>query len=114
MPYALCSPYFFLYSPSSIHGKVKASEEREKRNQKRKVAKWKMEGRREKKKNQGGKKSYKAGVVGSIPGRGTKIPHALEQLHPCTATTELVYLDQRVCALQQKICVTQEDPACHS
>jgi len=82
---------------------VKTSEEREKRNQKRKVAKWKMEGRKEKKKNQEGKKSYKAGVVGSVPGRGTKIPHALEQLHPCTATAELVYLDQRVCALQQKI-----------
>ena len=26
--------------------------------------------------------------VGSIPGRGTKIPHAAGQLSPCTTTTE--------------------------
>ena len=26
--------------------------------------------------------------VGSIPGQGTKIPHAAGQLSPCTATTE--------------------------
>lgn len=53
-----------------------------------------------KKKNRGAArgKAYKAGVVGSIPGRGTKIPHALEQLNSCTATTELVCLDHRVCA----------------
>ena len=94
---------FVLTVPSSLHGQVKASEEREKRNQKRRVGKWKMEGRKEKKKNQGGKKAYKAGIVGSIPGRGTKIPHALQQLDPCTATTELVYLDQRACAWHQKI-----------
>ena len=29
-----------------------------------------------------------AGDLGSIPGWGTKIPHALEQLSPCTTTTE--------------------------
>ena len=29
-----------------------------------------------------------AGDVGSIPGRGTKIPHATGQLSPCTATEE--------------------------
>ena len=29
-----------------------------------------------------------AGDVGSIPGQGTKIPHAAGQLSPCTATTE--------------------------
>ena len=29
-----------------------------------------------------------AGDVGSIPGRGTKIPHAAEQLSPCAVTTE--------------------------
>ena len=33
-----------------------------------------------------------AGDVGSIPGQGTKIPHALGQLSPCTTTTELVCL----------------------
>ena len=29
-----------------------------------------------------------AGDVGLIPGRGTKIPHAAEQLSPCALTTE--------------------------
>ena len=29
-----------------------------------------------------------AGDVGSIPGRGTKIPHAAGQLSLCAATTE--------------------------
>ena len=29
-----------------------------------------------------------AGDVGSITGRGTKIPHVTEQLNPCAATTE--------------------------
>ena len=29
-----------------------------------------------------------AGDVGSIPARGTKIPHATGQLSPCTTTTE--------------------------
>ena len=28
------------------------------------------------------------GDVGSIPGRGTKIPHATGELSPCAATTE--------------------------
>ena len=28
------------------------------------------------------------GDVGSIPGQGTKIPHAAGQLNPCTTTTE--------------------------
>ena len=34
-----------------------------------------------------------AGHVGSIPGQGTKIPHAEEQLSPLTATTEPVCLN---------------------
>lgn len=55
-------------------------------------------GKKKKNRGAGGGKAYKAGVVGSIPGRGTKIPHALEQLNSCTATTELVCLDHRVCA----------------
>ena len=29
-----------------------------------------------------------AGDTGSLPGRGTKIPHAMEQLSLCAATTE--------------------------
>ena len=31
---------------------------------------------------------YKAGDVGSIPGQGTKIPHAAGQLSPCATTRE--------------------------
>ena len=31
-----------------------------------------------------------AGDAGSIPGRGTKIPHAVEQLSLCSAVTEPV------------------------
>ena len=34
-----------------------------------------------------------AGDMGSIPGRGTKIPHAVGQLSPCTATTEPAHLN---------------------
>ena len=36
-----------------------------------------------------------AGDLGSIPGRGTKIPHAKGQLSPCTTTTELSRLNER-------------------
>ena len=31
------------------------------------------------------------GDMGSIPGPGWKIPHAMEQLNPCTTTTEPVF-----------------------
>ena len=31
---------------------------------------------------------YKAGDTGSIPGQGTKIPHAIQQLNPSASTTE--------------------------
>ena len=34
-----------------------------------------------------------AGDAGSIPGQGTKIPHATGQLSPCAATTELARLN---------------------
>ena len=37
-----------------------------------------------------------AGDVGSIPGRGTKIPHVAGQLSPCATTTELTHLNKRV------------------
>ena len=36
-----------------------------------------------------------AGDAGSIPGWGTKIPHATRQLSPHTTTTELGYLNER-------------------
>ena len=35
---------------------------------------------------------YNAGDAGSIPGQGTKIPHAAGQLSPCTTTTEFARL----------------------
>ena len=31
---------------------------------------------------------YNAGDTGSIPGQGTKIPHAVGQLNPCATTTK--------------------------
>ena len=37
-----------------------------------------------------------AGDVGSIPAWGTKILHAVGQLSPCSTTTELVCLNERV------------------
>ena len=36
-----------------------------------------------------------AGDTGSIPGGGTKIPHAAGQLSPCVTTTELTCLNER-------------------
>ena len=36
---------------------------------------------------------YNGGDVGSIPGQGTKIPHATGQLSPNAITTELVHLN---------------------
>ena len=41
-----------------------------------------------------------AGDVGSIPGRGTRFPHAAGQLSPRATTTELVRLNKRACAPQ--------------
>ena len=41
-----------------------------------------------------------AGDMGSTPGWGTRIPHAMEQLSPCTTTTELACLDKRARVLQ--------------
>ena len=41
-----------------------------------------------------------AGDVGSILGRGTKIPHAVGQLSWCATTTELERLNERVCMPQ--------------
>ena len=36
---------------------------------------------------------FNAGDVGSIPGQGTKIPHAAGQLSPHATTTELMCLN---------------------
>ena len=36
---------------------------------------------------------YNAGDGGSIPGQGTKIPHATGKLSPRVTTTELTYLN---------------------
>ena len=36
---------------------------------------------------------YNAGDAGSIPGQGTKIPHAMGQLSPHVTTTELAHLN---------------------
>ena len=36
---------------------------------------------------------YNAGDAGSIPGQGTKIPHAAGQLNLCATTTELTCLN---------------------
>ena len=41
-----------------------------------------------------------AGDAGSIPGQGTKIPHAAGQLSPCATTTELPRLNTRARVLQ--------------
>jgi len=40
-----------------------------------------------------------AGDLGSIPGGGIKIPHAVGQLNPCTETTEPMCHNWRVCVL---------------
>ena len=37
--------------------------------------------------------SYDSGDTGSIPGQGTKIPHAAGQLSPRATTTELAHLN---------------------
>ena len=46
---------------------------------------------------------WNAGDVGSIPGQGTRVLHAMEQLGPCATTTEPRHHNLRVCAPQQKI-----------
>ena len=62
-----------------------------------------------------------AGGVGSMPGRGTKIPHAAGQLSPCAATTELTCLNETACVLQTTEpmpwslrATTRKKPAGHS
>ena len=50
-----------------------------------------------------------AGVTGSIPGRGTKIPHAVEHLSLRATTTEPVCSGTRVPQLERP-CTTTKDP----
>ena len=54
-----------------------------------------------------------AGDVGSIPGRGTKIPHAAGQLSSHATTTELECLNERACAPQLQSSLALE-PARHN
>ena len=49
----------------------------------------------------------KAGDAGSIPGRGTKIPHSLEKLSPQAATRESVSHNERSYMMQRKPCMLQ-------
>ena len=80
-----------------------------------------------------------AGDAGQIPGRGTKIPHAVGQLSPHAATTEPSRFRARVPQLEsphaattepacsgarapqlergtttKSLCATTEDPTCHN
>ena len=54
--------------------------------------------------------------VGSIPGQGTKIPHAMGQLSPRATTTEPMYSGARVPQLDKENprTTTREKPACRS
>ena len=55
-----------------------------------------------------------AGDAGSIPGRGTKIPHAAGRLSPYAATSEPAC--SRACTPQtrEKPVHRNEEPACHN
>ena len=37
-----------------------------------------------------------AGDMGLIPGQGTKIPHAMERLSPCTAAGESMHHNEKI------------------
>ena len=54
---------------------------------------------------------YKAENAGSIPGQGTKIPHASEQLISHTTTTELEHSGAHLLTARQSM-DHNEDPAC--
>ena len=57
-----------------------------------------------------------AGDAGLIPGRGTKIPHAMGQLSPHAATTELtrasIREEKTLTPLERSLHATTKDPAC--
>ena len=50
-----------------------------------------------------------AGDMGSIPGLGTKIPHAMEQPNPCATTTEPMC--SRICTRRRR---HEEKPERHN
>ena len=55
------------------------------------------------------------GDVGSIPGRGTRIPHAAGQLSPCTATREPTRSGACMPQLEgSPYATTREKPAHHN
>ena len=49
-----------------------------------------------------------AGEMGSTPGQGTKIPHATEQLNPCTTITESTCSRAHVLQLENLHAATTE------
>ena len=64
-----------------------------------------------------------AGDVGSIPGQGTKTPHAVGQLSPRATTTELVRLNERTRVPQNyrahvprspRATTRERKPTCHN
>ena len=62
-----------------------------------------------------------AGGAGSIPGQGTKIPHAMGQLSPRAATTEPTCSGAHAPQLERSLRVatksphtTTKEPACHN
>ena len=66
---------------------------------------------------------YNAGDAGSIPSQGTKIPHAMGQLSPCTTTTELTAPQLELKTTEPTSSGTHEpqlqsphalEPACHN
>ena len=65
--------------------------------------------------------SCNAGDAGSIPGWGTKIPHATGQLSPGATTREPVYseacvpqLERSPCTATKSLHTATKDPACHN
>ena len=55
-----------------------------------------------------------AGDADSIPGRGTKIPHAAGQLSPCAAITKPACSNYRAHALWSLRATTREKPVLHN
>ena len=53
-----------------------------------------------------------AGDTGSIPGQGTKIPHATGQLSPCTTTAEPACSGACTPQLERSPLATMKDPTC--
>ena len=62
----------------------------------------------------GGKGALQCRDVGSIPGQGTKIPHAAEKLSPSTSTREPVCRNYRAQAPWNPRTTIREKPACHT